>query len=79
MDKLKIGLLPMYIEMYDRDMPQMRPKIVEFRETIIHALEMRGLVVEAAPICKIKQEFAQTIGFFEDERVDAVVTLHMAY
>jgi len=79
MDKLKIGFLPMYIEMYDRDMPQIRPRIDEFRETIIHALEMRGLVVKAAPVCKIKQEFTRAISSFEEDRVDAVVTLHMAY
>lgn len=79
MDKLKIGLLPMYIEMYDRDMPQIRPGINGFRQTIIHELEMRGLEVEAAPVCRVRQEFAQAISFFEEQEVDAVVTLHLAY
>ena len=79
MDKLKIGLLPMYIEMYDRDMPQIRPGIDKFRETILHELEMRGLEVEAAPVCRVKREFAQAISLFEEHEVDAVVTLHLAY
>lgn len=79
MKKLKIGLLPLYIEMYDRDMPQIRPGIDGFRETIIKKLEEKGLAVSAAPVCRVKQEFSDAIASFEQQEVDAVVTLHLAY
>jgi L-arabinose isomerase len=79
MDKIKIGLLPLYIEMYDRDMPQIRPRINEFREIIIKQFEDMGLKVSAAPVCRVKQEFSEAIAAFENEEVDAVVTLHLAY
>lgn len=79
MHKLKIGLLPLYIEMYDRDMPQIRPGIEEFRETIIKRFEEIGLVVAAAPVCRVKQEFEDAVKYFEQQEVDAVVTLHLAY
>lgn len=79
MDKLKIGLLPMYIEMYDRYVPHIRPRIDEFRAIIIKKLEDMGFIVAAAPICRVEKEFSQAIASFEKEEVDAVVTLHMAY
>lgn len=79
MNKIKIGLLPLYIEMYDRDMPQIRPRINEFREIIIKQFEGMGLKVSAAPVCRVKQEFSEAIAAFEKAEVDAVVTLHLAY
>lgn len=79
MKKLNIGLLPLYIEMYDRDMPQIRPGIDGFRELIIKNLEEKGLAVSAAPVCRVKKEFADAIASFERQEVDAVVTLHLAY
>ena len=32
-----------------------------------------------APICRVKQEFIDSISLFEREEVDAIVTLHLAY
>lgn len=79
MNKLKIGLLPLYIEMYDKEVPQLRPRINKFHETIINKLEDMELDVTAAPVCRVRQEFQEAFELFEKDEVDAVVTLHLAY
>lgn len=79
MSNPKIGLLPMYLELYDRSMPELRAKIDAFRETIAEELGKRELDVVAAPVCRVKDEFSGAIRAFEAEKVDAVVTVHLAY
>jgi len=79
MYKLKIGLLSLYIEMYDREVPQLRPRINEFRAAIIKRFEELDLVVVPAQVCRIRPEFEEAVAFFEQEEVDAIVTLHLAY
>ena len=79
MDRLKIGLLPMYVEMYDRFFPQMRAQIDMFRRTIAEELGKRGLIVAAAPVCRVKREFEEAAAFFEMNGAEAIVTLHLAY
>jgi L-arabinose isomerase len=79
MSNIKVGLLPLYIELYDLANPKMRVRIDAFRETIIRELEKRELEVVAAPICRIKPEFEKAVNQFEKEDVDAIITLHLAY
>jgi L-arabinose isomerase len=79
MSRVKVGLLPLYIKLYDDSNPKMRTRIDAFRETIINELSKRGLDVVAAPVCRIKPEFEEAINNFEKEDVDAIVTLHLAY
>lgn len=75
----KIGLLPLYLELYDKAMPESRPRIDAFRETVLRALEDRGMDVVGAPVCRIAAEFEAAVRAFEDAGVDAIVTLHLAY
>lgn len=79
MKKPKVGLLPLYIELYDRALPQMRERVEQFRQTIASELEGRELSVIAAPVCRVKTEFEAAIRSFEEAEADAVVTLHLAY
>jgi L-arabinose isomerase len=79
MGKVKIGLLPLYIKLYDDIEGKRRPRIDEFPRTIASELEARGLQVIAAPVCRIKKEFAAAVKRLETEQVDALVTLHLAY
>lgn len=79
MERIKIGLLPLYLELYDNTSSYMRQRIEEFREVIINELAKRNLYVVPAPICRVKQEFIDSISLFEREEVDAIVTLHLAY
>jgi len=74
-----IGLLPLYVELYDRLWPEMRTKINAFYETMTRELGKRGLAVTTVPVCRIKHEFEEAVKIFENEKVDAIVTLHLAY
>lgn len=75
----KIGLLPLYLELYDKTCAFMRPKIENFRDTIVMQLEKCGLNILCAPICRLKEEFVSAVDKFEQEGVSAIITLHLAY
>jgi L-arabinose isomerase len=75
----KIGLLPLYIELYDRTLPEIRAVCEGFCGTICEELRARGLEVIPSPTCRKRGELAEAIRRFEEERVDGLVTLHLAY
>ena len=77
--KPKVGLLPLYLKLYDDMWPEMRKRVDGFRQQIATALEERGLEMSAAPVCRLEAEFNAAIGNFEKAGMDAIVTLHMAY
>jgi len=79
MEKPRIGLLPLYAELYDRALPERRPEVEAFLHRIVGALERRGLSVMAAPVCRLRDEFSAAIRSFEAGGADAVVTLHLTY
>lgn len=79
MDKPKVGLLPLYLELYDRVLPQMRQRIEGFYGTISSALGERGLDVVTAPVCRLRPEVEKAVESFEEAGADAIVTLHLAY
>ncbi|MGX4585715.1 L-arabinose isomerase family protein [Paenibacillus chitinolyticus] len=79
MKKLKIGLLPLYVKLYDDYWPEIRERVDAFYRTIVAAFENRGLEVVGTPICAVKPEFAAAVQAFEREETDAIVTLHLAY
>lgn len=75
----KVGLLPLYLELYDSALPQARPRINEFLLTIASHLANKDLEVVVAPVCRLEDEFAGAVKMFEENEVDAIVTLHLAY
>ena len=79
MKKNKIGLLPLYIELYDKMLPDRRAGMQSFYNTIATGLRRQGLEVIAAPVCRLAPEFRAAIATFEKAGVDAIVTLHLAY
>ena len=80
MAKIRIGLLPFYLKLYDDlDNGSRRPKVEEFPRAIAAELTRRGLDVVAAPVCRVEKEFAAAVKKLEAEKVDAIVTLHLAY
>lgn len=79
MNNPKIGLLPLYLELYDRCSPEIRPRIDAFYSKIALKLKETGLMVEEVPVCRLSEEFNRAILLFEQKEVDAVVTLHLAY
>ncbi|MBO4854167.1 MAG: hypothetical protein J5482_03380 [Oscillospiraceae bacterium] len=77
---MKIGLLPLYIDIYDISSPHVRPRMKAFYEKIASDFEARGVAVEQAEdFCRLKPEFEKAVASFEAAKVDAIVTLHMAY
>jgi L-arabinose isomerase len=79
MTKTKVGLLPLYIELYDQAWPELRARVDGFYQEIAAALTGRGLEVSTVPVCRLKAEFESAARQFEEQRVDAIVTLHLAY
>lgn len=81
MKKLTVGLLPLYLKLYDDgDRDGSRRKHVEILPRAIAAeLEKRGVGVESAPVCRVQKEFAAALKGLEAKGVDALVTLHLAY
>lgn len=74
-----IGLLPLYLELYDKLTPERRPEMDAFVATIADELKKRNLTVTTGQVCRVRDEFAETVAKFEDEEIDAIVTLHLAY
>lgn len=79
MRKPKIGLLPLYLKLYDDVLASARGHLEEFFETIVSEIEFRGLDVLPSSVCRIKPEFQAAVSNFEEAIVDAIVTLHLAY
>lgn len=79
MRKPLIGLLPLYVELYDLTTPEVRPDIDAFHDAVSERLRKIGLDVINAPVCRLSAEFREAVSIFEDEKVDAIVTIHLAY
>lgn len=76
---MKIGFLPLFIELYDKISTVYRPKLEPFYEEVAAIFEERGIEVVRNEFCRIKPEFESAIKKFETEGVDALVSLHLAY
>lgn len=79
MTKPTIGLLPLYIELYDQIAPKVRPRMNRFVRELAVALRRRGLDVKPTPVCRLHREFKAAVAKLEHANVDALVTLHLAY
>ena len=80
MKRAKIGFLPLYVKLYDDGSPNMRLRIDAFAEEIFSSLKERDDVeVVKSEICRLESEFADAVSYFEEEKVDSIVTLHLAY
>ncbi len=77
---MKIGLLPLFIKLYDdiaRD--NYRNNLEPFYATLVEKFESRGVEVITSDFCRLKEEFVQTVKKFENADVDCIVTVHTAY
>jgi len=77
--KPKIGLLPLYLELYDDRLPEMRKTLDPFLRDVIDRFERSGVEVAPAPVCRLKPEFQEALRLFKAESIDLLVTLHLAY
>lgn len=78
MKRIKIGLLPLYIKLYDDSKTDRKP-LEEFYAKIVKIYEEKGIDVITADVCRIKEEFNVAIKTFEENGADVIVTLHLAY
>ena len=76
---MKIGLLPLYVKLYDDKLPEMRNRLEQFYNKIALMIENEKITVVKSSFCRLKNEFADAVNLFETESVDAIVTIHMAY
>jgi len=76
---MKIGLLPLFIKLYDDIGNAYRPTLEPYGEKIAQMFEAKGFEVVRNSFCRIKPEFEEAVAKFEREEVDAIVTIHMAY
>lgn len=75
----KIGLLPLYLKLYDDTCAYMRPRIEEFKGVIVSELESRGIEIIPAPVSRVSEEFHQSVRYLEEQGAAAIITLHLAY
>ena len=76
---IKIGLLPLYIMLYDEKVPEIRPRLERFYESAAQKLEECGFEVLRVPFCRVEPEFKSAVNLFEQHNAQCIVTLHMAY
>ena len=79
MQAVAVGLLPLYLKLYDDTSPEHRAGVERFCDVIAAELRTRGFDVVAAPVCRIESEFKSAIDLFQVQKVAAIVTLHLAY
>lgn len=77
--KMKIGLLPLYVKLYDDKLPSLRVRMDAFYEKIAEKFENKGFTVIRSEFCRLAEEFKKTVNNFEENQVDAIVTVHIAY
>ncbi len=73
------GMLPFYLKLYDDSLPELRSGFTHFLQRISEAVEARGVTVQSAPVCRVASEFTDAITQFEEDEVDCIITLHLAY
>lgn len=76
---MKIGLLPLYITLYDTIDKSYRNRLEPFYDKVSQMLADRGIEVVKSGFCMEKEDFKNAVSLFEQENCDAIVTLHMAY
>ena len=77
---LKIGLMPLYLELYDQVLDSDESIAIKaFAGLIKNEYEGRDVEVILADACRTAEESGNAVKQFEDSGVDAVVTLHLAY
>ena len=74
-----VGLLPLYIALYDQALPALRGKMRSFLNCVENWLIDSGFQVNTGPVCCTRAEFQETIARLEESRPDLLITLHLAY
>ena len=79
MNQITVGLLPLYVKLYDEVLPDLAKQVEPFTGRVATALRGAGVAVVPVPMARTAPEFAAAVRQFEAAGVDAIVTLHLAY
>jgi L-arabinose isomerase len=74
-----IGLLPLFLKLYDDTLPHLREALQPFLAGIVAAIEGEGVDVVPAGVCRLDGECRAAVRAFEERGVDLIVTVHLAY
>lgn len=81
--KLKIGVLPLYLALYDELRPDMRASLAKFKDRVVETLggcvDSNDIELIEAPITTLRSDADRVAELFGNGRVDLLVTLHLAY
>ncbi len=77
--KPRIGLLPLYLALYDESLPTLRGELEPFLRQVQSALAAAGAEVTAAPVCCVSSEVRAGLEQLRAGDPDLLVTLHLAY
>jgi len=77
--KPKVGLLGLYLDLYDRVSPESRSRMDSFYKQISDELTHRGIDILNSPLCRLRGEVSAAVDKFESNGAEAIVTLHLAY
>jgi len=75
----KVGLLPLYLALYDATDPARRQKFQPFLDTIARGFEQDGIDVVRGEIGCVEADFRKAVALFEQEGVHLIVAVHLAY
>lgn len=75
----KIGLLPLYLKLYDSALPELLGALEPFHHAVTATFQEADVDVVEAPVCRVREEVAHAVAELERQRVDLIVTLHLAY
>jgi len=75
----RVGLLPLYLALYDNTIPSLRDSLEPFRRRVAEAFMRAGAEVREFPICCVRAEFARALVRAAEDDLDLLVTLHLAY
>jgi len=75
----RIGILPLYIALYDEVRPDCRPVREQFARDLAKRLDCRGLDVALARVCCVRKEVERELKALLAKKIDLLATLHLAY
>ncbi|MDZ4860786.1 MAG: hypothetical protein SGI88_17560 [Candidatus Hydrogenedentes bacterium] len=77
--KPKVGLLLLYLKLYDDTMPEVRSAFTKMLNAITAQFIKKDLDVVRVNVCRVRDEYAEAVAHFESEGVDLIVSVHLAY
>tara|TARA_B110000967_G_scaffold199336_1_gene233614 strand:- start:3237 stop:4625 length:1389 start_codon:yes stop_codon:yes gene_type:complete len=75
----RIGLLPLYVELYDQVLPELRATVEPLTDQVCEAFASRKVDVIRAATCCVREQVEAALKQFDAQQVDMIVTLHLAY